>query len=386
MDLIIFLVTFAVSYRAGELHMSMLQCAWLTGIFFLMYMLASLAMGRVLSRRNAKAMTFGSAGATALVAILCLAMNRFVPLLAAMAVFGVTAAGFFNAFQTFMRGDAPPGGLVRVTGLYTLAWSSGAGLGSLCSGGLYRLGVVWLSVLTLAASGLILGLLWCHAARPHDAPSAEEHGEGPETAEAAQRRRYVMVAWILMFTVVFVQRPVHSFFPAIQAEAKVSPILASLPLFLQLLLQGLGGGALTRLESLFYRRAWLVGVQGVAGLLLLGLWRCPKLAVAIPGIAVLGLWSGASFFWAVLYASNSGHRSRNVGVNECLVGLGSIATVLVAERVMGWRGAEAGIYAVPGAVLLFSAAVQYVVAGPDLPAAKGGDPNLALGHAPSVDG
>jgi MFS family permease len=365
MDFTIFLVLFAVSYRVGELGMSLLQCAWLTGFFMLVYMVTSLAAGLALNRRNAKALVFGSAGVLGLLAILALFMTRFWPMFAAMALLGVASAVFFNAFQTFMRGESPPGGLAKATGMYTLSWSTGSGLGFLSAGALYRLGAAWMSGLILVVTGVIVGMLLRHVPQPNDTPSADEHSDAADVAATAQHERYVWVAWLMIFTATFVQRPILSFFPTLAAKAGVAPAMASLPLFLHMLVQGLSATGMSRLRGLSYRRLWLVVVQGLAGLLLLGLRCYPAFTVSVLGIALLGVWAGYAYLWAVFYAGNSGQRSRNVGVNESRVGLASFTTLLVTERIMKWSDSQAVMYAVCGAALLLSTAAQYVVAGPD---------------------
>ena len=74
-----------------------------------------------------------------------------------------------------------------------------------------------------------------------------------------------------------------------------------------------------------YRRTPLV-ILHVAGAMLLGLaWLKPVFPVTAAVIVVLGLYTGCAYFFAVYYASNSGRRSLNIGVNECLVGMGSFA-------------------------------------------------------------
>jgi hypothetical protein len=174
----------------------------------------------------------------------------------------------------------------------------------------------------------------------------------------------------MIFTGMFVQRPIQSFFPTLAAKEGVEPALASLPLALQMLIQGLAAAGMSRLSWLSYRRLWSVAVQGTAGLLLLGLWRCPALTVSVPGIAVLGGWAGFAYLWAVFYAGNSGHRSRNIGVNEALVGLAAFSAPLITERIMTWCDSQSVMYAVCGLALLLSTAVQYMVAGPDRRAAR----------------
>ena len=140
MDWLMALVPFAVSYGAGERGMTLGQVAWLGGIFLVTYMAMSLASGRFLSRRNALPILIASTVGGILLGTLALAARQFWPIFAAMALLGVFAAVFFNSFQSFMRGETPPGGLARTTAIYTFAWSCGFSLGLLTSGSLYRLG------------------------------------------------------------------------------------------------------------------------------------------------------------------------------------------------------------------------------------------------------
>jgi len=129
MDWLLFLTNFAVLYRAGEQHFSLNQCAWLGGIWSLFYMLTSLAVGFVISRKNARLILLLSAACTVLTAIFCLAAVEFQVLLLGMALMGIFTAFFFNSFQAFMRGESAPGNLMKTVGIYTLSWSLGSGMG-----------------------------------------------------------------------------------------------------------------------------------------------------------------------------------------------------------------------------------------------------------------
>ena len=62
-------------------------------------------------------------------------------------------------------------------------------------------------------------------------------------------------------------------------------------------------------------------------------WRFPSYAVTAIGVSKMGLWAGFAYFCAVYYASNDGHRARNIGINEFLVGLGSFTGLFVCELV-----------------------------------------------------
>jgi MFS family permease len=361
MDTVVFLVMFAVSYGAGERGMNTHQCAWLGGLFQLVYMASSLAAGAVLTRGNAKGLLLGSVVLCLLTSAAALILTGYVPLLIALAGFGMGCAIFFNAFQTFMRGEAPPGGLVRVTALYTCAWSSGASLGFLASGSLFRLGGVVMSLLVLAASAFIFVLLFRHRVRPGDSPSADEHVDAAPGNDPGLHGAYVGVAWVMIFTAMFVQRPLQTFYPALAGRAGVAAALAGAPLFVHMLLQAVAGGLMVKARGWLYRPGILATVQLLGVALLVVVWRFPVYAVVAPGIGLLGLWAGFMYFCSVFYASNAGNRSRNVGINECLVGLGSFAGLFVSEWFMTRLADDDIMYAVCAAALLISVAVQMTI-------------------------
>ncbi len=362
MDVVVFLVLFAVSYRAGEMGFSTRQAAGLTGLMQIVYMVASLAVGLLLNRRNARRLVLASVAALAAVSVFSLEATAYPWLLLAMALVGIAAAFFFNAFQTFMRGEAPPGGLVRATAFYTASWSFGAAAGFLASGLFYKLGPHALSLIVLFLCVGVGILLVRHQSRSPGDQSADEHVEIRPGLDPALPGVYVGVAWVMIFTATFIQRPLHTFFPALSGRDGIAPILAGLPLFLHMAIQALFGGLMGRAGGWLYRLPLLIAVQLGAAALLLFLWRFPQYAVAAPLIALLGLWTGFVFFCAVFYAANAGHRSRNIGVNECLVGLGSFAGLFATEYFMKRYG-DAILYAVCAAALtisvLFQAAAVY---------------------------
>jgi predicted MFS family arabinose efflux permease len=361
MDWLLSLVLFAVSYGAGERGMTLGQVAWLGAIYQLTYMAASLVLGHLLSRRNALPVLSASTVGSILLGTFALAAQRFEPLFGAMALMGVFAAAFFNSFQSFMRGETPPGGLTRTTARYTFAWSSGFSLGLLTSGSLYRLGPIALGGLTVLLGGVILLTLLIHRQRPHEEPSSDERTEQSPPGAPPVAPRYLPAGWIIIFAAMFVQRPVLTFYPAISAEQGIAPVLAGLPLFLHALAQALSGLAMGRLRRWLYRPGPLMAVQLVAAAGFLLLWIFPGYRLSAAGISILGLWGGFSYFCAVYYASNDGRRARNIGINEFLVGLGSFASLFVCEWFMRRAGSDAVMYAVCGGALILSAAAQWGV-------------------------
>lgn len=363
MDVLVFLIAFAVMYRSGKQGLSVLQCAWLAGLFQLTYMFASVAIGLGLSRRNSRNILLVSTVLCVISGIASLLTSEFFPLLFVYGALAVFIAIFFNAFQTFMRAEAEPGDLARAVGRYTLSWSSGSATGVLLSGFFYRCGFLALSAVTLLGGLVILGILLWHKPRPVDAPSAaEELGDRAKPQAPGLTPLYVWIGWLLIFSGTFVQRPIQTFMPAISAKAGVGAFLAALPLFLQLTVQALVGLAMIREHRWLYRRTPLSLAHGAAAFMALIMWWRPTFPICFLGVSLLGIYLGFVFFCSVYYASNFGRRAFNIGVNEFLVGLGSLAGLFASEWFIKRSGNEAGMYLVIALGLLSLLFVQLLVA------------------------
>ena len=173
---------------------------------------------------------------------------------------------------------------------------------------------------------------------------------------------YVWIGWLMIFMAMFVQRPIHSYFPAISAKAGVSAFVTGLPLFLQMTVQAVAGLAMIRWRHLLYRRTPLGLMQAGAAVLLLAMWPWPTLPVCFLGISLLGAYAGFIYFCSVYYASNSGRRALNIGVNEFMVGLGSFAGLFLSEWFMKRTANDANMYLVIAVALLISTAAQLAIA------------------------
>ena len=362
MDWIVFLVLFAVLYSAGQRGLTGSQCAWLGAITMVTYMVTSLLMGMILTRRNARRLLLLSTVLTTVLGAACLVLEDFLVQMVCLGLLGVGLATFFNSFQTFMRGETVPGGLALTLARYTLAWSAGSSLGFLSSGAVYRMGTMALGGVDVAVGLGVLLILLRHRHRDHDEASADEHIEESGTGARAVNPAYVWVAWCMVFTATFVQRPLQSLFPAVCGRAGISPAWVGGVLFLHMLVQGVWGHAMYRFGRWRYRRTPIVVFHGAAALLLgLVAWH-PSFAVSSVGIVLLGLYMGFAYFSAVYYSSNSGRRSLNIGVNECLVGLGCLAGLFATERWTAYTGSDAAMYIVGAVALFVSMLVQVLVA------------------------
>lgn len=360
LDLVVFLVTFAVLYAAGERGLSLRECMWLGVIFQVAYFSFSLLSGLLLTRRNARALLLASTALAVVFGMASLLTTEFAWVAVSLFLFGTGCAFFFNSFQTFMRGEAPPGGLAYSVGLYTLAWSAGSSLGFLTSGAFYRFGMWAMAGLTLAVGIVLFVILLRHRARPDESPSADEHVEqGTAAASRTVDPAFVLAGWLIIFTTMFVQRPIFTYFPSLAAKAGIGSLSASLPLFLHMMAQALTGYYLIRHRDLLYRRTPIFVFQAIAVLLFLLIWKGDAFWISTIAVTLLGVITGFGYFSAVYYSSNSGKRSFNIGVNEFLVGLGSLAGLLVCEYGMGRVGGQPStMYLVCAWAVAISVALQ----------------------------
>lgn len=362
MDWLLFFVFFAVFYSAGIRGLSMHECAVLGILIQVAYMICSLVVGHLLNRRNAKTMLLASTTVCGIFGIWSLCAEQFGILLTVLMLLGVSAAFFFNSFQTFMRGEAKPGELKNSVASYTFAWSLGAAFGNITAGYLYKWGQPVMIATVTAVTGLIMILLFRHKTKDSGIASADEHIE--EGSEKARRviPGYVLIGWFMIFTVTFVQRPLCTFLPPMFAHEKIGSLMASLPLFVHMAVQAFLGLAMVRFRDILYRRTPFWIIQGIGALGFCIIWIWPSYPVCFVILLFLGVYAGFAYFCAVYYASNSGRRSFNIGVNEALVGLGSIAGMFFGEWWMRFSGSETGVYLVCSIGLLISVLAQVVIA------------------------
>lgn len=364
MDWLVFLVVFAVMYSAGERGMSTRQCAWLSGSFQAVYMVASLILGLIINQRNARMLLLAGTALSAVTGVFALMVTDFWLILIGLSGIGICMSLFFNGFQTYMRGEGLIGSLGRAIAVYTLAWSLGCGLGPLSSGLVYRLGILAVIVLTVLVGALMFILLL--RSRPAEAERAKA-GETVEEGSARARPvnpMYIFVAWIMIFTAMFIQRPLLTLLPAVGAKIGMSSAIVGVLLFCHMAVQAAAGFYMMRFRDYLYRRTPFLLIQGVAVVILMVLWRWTSTPLLFVGLSLLGIYMGFIYFCAVYYASNSGRRAFNIGMNECLVGLGSVAGILLSDIGMRWVGGHQGLFLICGAALLLATFLQVCVARP----------------------
>lgn len=358
MDWMAFFVLFAAFYAAGLRGMGMQECGWLGLSFHVAYMATSLASGHFITHRNARWILVASTVVCGVSGTGVLGSSGFGLLVAGLMVFGMSTAWFFNSFQAFMRGAASMGSLKTSVALYTLSWCMGAALGNVTAGWLFRWGPWALILAVVLTTGLMASLLvrpvrWPAEGDPADGPV--EHGTRPDYPVS---NAYIAIGWLMIVTVTFVQRPLFTFLPPLFATQGVDSLWASLPLFMHMAVAALFGTVMVRYRGFLYRKTPFVIIQGGGVLALLAMWRWPTYGVCFAMLCLLGVYAGFVYYCAVYYSSNSGRRSFNIGVNEALVGFGSIAGVVLGDRWIRHSGTIIDMYWVCGAGLAVSVAAQ----------------------------
>ena len=363
MDWMVFFVFFTVFYAAGVRGVGMQECGWLGVLFQVAYVTSSFASGRFVTQRNARHALMASTVVCGIMSVALLCAHAFVVLSVGLLVLGVSAAVFFNSFQAFMRGEASVGNLKTSVALYTLSWSLGAAVGNLTAGWLYRWGIPALILAVVIATAVITAMLsrpGKSAVTGHSADEEVEHGGCPQYPVSGA---YVIIGWLMIFTVTFVQRPLFTFLPPYFAAEGISSLRASLPLFMHLAVSAFFGLAMYRYRDFLYRRKPFLIIQTGGVLALCAMWLWPTYWVCFSMLCVLGIYGGFVYYCAVYYSNNSGRRSFNIGVNEALVGIGSITGILLGDAWMRHSGSTIDMYLVCAVGLAVSIIAQLVVAG-----------------------
>jgi predicted MFS family arabinose efflux permease len=338
-DLVTFLVMLRLADAAGrEMHLSNAQASWLMASFSAVYFVACLVVGKVLHRGNARRMLIASIWLLMALAVPLFFANRFWTAWALFSLLGVALAMAFNSFQTFMRGEAPAGSLGLAIARYTVSWSLGVSCGFLFGGVLKDFGgPVALAAFTIAACFLILFLVWTHTPRAEEEESSDamiEEADSSDSRVRAVDARYVVIGWLLCLMANFSQRPLTTFIPKFHAENNSPAWLAGCLLFTLYFAQTISGYACPRLRPLLYRPLPLLSAQLLIILALALLWQTPNVWISLGVLISLGLLFGFVFFSCVYYVSNDARSSRNVGINESMVGAGNILGMLLSEWAM----------------------------------------------------
>ena len=360
MDWLLFFVAFAVFYGAGAGELGITKCALLGILFQAAYMTSSFVSGHFITHRNARRVLLWSTLLCGISSVGILCSSVLGLLAAGLVVLGASAAWFFNAFLAFMRGAASLGTLKSSVAFYNLSWCLGAAIGNVTAGWLYQWGVPALIMAVVFATGTILFLV----ARKleENGHTVEESVESGTNEKYPVANHYILIGWLMIFTVTLVQRPLFTFLPPLFAKDHISSLWASLPLFMHMAVMAVSALAMCKFRDSLYRRTPFFFIQAGAVAALCAMWFWPSYWVCFSMLCVLGIYAGFVFYCAIYYASNSGRRSFNNGINEALCGLGSIAGIVLGDAWMRHWGSPTDMYLACAAGLAASVVAQMTIA------------------------
>ena len=348
LDFLLFFVMLRVADAAGrEMQLSNAQTTALLIAWSASYMVVCPFIGRVLNARNTKPILVFSIVTIGIFSVPLLFTNVFLTALILISLLGASAALAFNSFQGLVRNQSPTGGLATTVGRYTLSWSMGIGLGFLLGGIFRSLNEPLLLALSVFIScSVLLGIVWSFKpdAQAENTTSSTRAEENSAVANpiAGIDVRYIAVAWTLLLTANFVQRPLTTFLPKFSAQAENPSWMAGVLLATMLFAQAITGYAMSRKTHWLYRLKPMFLVQ-IGVIALLGfLWFAQNFFVTILLMMCLGALHGFVYFASVYMASNSAQSARNIGINEMMVGIGNIGGMFFsagAIRVAGFERA-----------------------------------------------
>lgn len=338
MDVILSAALFVCMVRMADMHASAQSVASLMLLWAAIYMVASLAAGHVVTRRNAAWILITAAAANIFLAAAFILIPGRHAMYVLMGVQGFTTAFFFAPFQVFMKlvDQGKNKGVAHSTGLYTFAWSNGYAFGPFVAGYLFE-HAGWQACHVFngfVAATIAIGI-YClkhHADvaphRPLEGDSAAHPVESPETAALPN---LAWMSWVFGGIGCLVVAVVRSIFPSSGAAYDISKADQGQILFVFAAVQALVGLALIRGGRWMYRPLPILtfGIFGVAGLAVFGLARTPNLFYV--GSALLGIYSGSFYFYFVFHSLVHPSKSaRYVSINESVVGLVGIIGPLIA--------------------------------------------------------
>ena len=353
-DIILYVIMFAVMYRSGQQHLTFMQSALLGAALNFSYVPASFIAGIVLTDKNCKKLLTASGTGILIIGIAVILSPSFIKTFILLFLIGACAAFFFNSFQAYMRTFPDSKEMSHAVALYTLFWSSGVSLGFVFSGFFYSMGIWWLAaVISICGTTalLIIGIY-----KPAPARNIQQAATPrPGSSSITEHSKYVFIGWIIVFLVTFVQRAIQTFFPVICATENISAYLTGIPLFLMMLFTALTGYWMKNLQKLFYAKPLILLMNLAAIIMLLLIWLIPNYFIYIIGFSVMGIYGGFGYFSSVFYSNNDyANKSRNVGINELMVGVASILGIFICEFAIRLTGNTKSIYLLCSIILILS--------------------------------
>lgn len=366
MDLVLSGVLFMTTVWAAQRGASASTVANLITVWAVVYMLTSLAAGRIVTRRNAAALIVGSCVLAAAISVAFMSCDDLSPMYLLVAIEGIAMAAFFTPFQVFMKivGESRQRSINRSVGLYTLSWSLGFALGPFVAGLLWET-IGWrgchavsATVALLVAVGACLLKHHAHAVPPVSGASEDEVVLPVKTDEYAGLPDLAWMGWIFSGTGCIAVTVIRGLFPSSGALCDLPKAEMGIVLFILSFTQAIVGLALGRGRYWMYRPlpVLMFGLCGIASLCLFAVAN--TFFAFTLAAACFGLYSGAFFFFLVFHSLVHPEKSaRHVSINEAVVGLTAIIGPLVSGLIADHYRLRTS-YLLTGGMIFVAVAVQ----------------------------
>lgn len=405
MDMILPAVFFMASVTAAESGASASTVANFVTIWAAVYMVASLALGRVVNQRNAADLILLSCAITALLSAIFAFTTAIRTMYILTACEGVGIALFFVPFQVFMRqvGEGRQRSLNTSVGLYTFSWSIGFAAGPFITALMWRY-VGWRASHTLCAIAalFVAAMTWKlkHLTAPRceddvnknpwdlkplalDRTSSLSNLESqisnlefqvpsPKTripnlksqiSNPAPLPDLAWMGWVFSGLGCLAARMMFGLFPSSAMDCGLPKVDQGLTLFILSAMQACVGLALGlgRFRGWMYRPTPILvsGLFGAAGLCLFAMARTS--AAFYVAAACFGVYSGTFFYYFVYHSLVHPQRSgRYIAINEATVGLTSMVGPFIGGLIAD-RWTLGASYHVTAGIVIAAIALQTIL-------------------------
>lgn len=325
MDLSVSAVLIFSSIKAVELKANPVMVGILGSVWGITYFFSSLFLSRIITKKNSVNFMLLSCAGFVFIGLIFSLFTTFSSLFVLLFIGGLFSAFFFIGFQLFMEHTTLLPAF-RASAFYTLSWSTGMAVGSISEGFLMSKGVIGsLLPILLPALFIISGIFLSRKI------TANNNNFSPEIfqdyIDESVVRLYRKIAWIEIFTVTFVTGGIRYLLPKMTISFfNFSSSLAAISVFLFFISQAISGYFCSFFKNLSYNLKIHDYMKLIAGLSLLMILALPFSFTIFLFVFIFGIYSGHAFYNAVFYAINHKEQAGfNVGINESLVGIASIA-------------------------------------------------------------
>jgi len=300
-------------------------------VWAVVYTIASLAAGHLVTNRNAPWLLISACAFTAVLSVAFAGADSPPALYALIALLGVAAAFFFTPFQVFMKlvDRGRNKGICHSTGTYTFAWSLGYALGPFIAGYLWVHGG-WKAchLFNAALSAAMAVGAYCLKHHAQDKPGRPEPAADPAGSrdfDYSAMPDLAWMAWVFSGVGCLASALIRSVFPSSGAAYDIPKPTQGTTLLILSATQALVGLAHSRSRTWMYRPlpVLVFGLFGIAALGLFSVARAPETFHI--AAALFGVYSGSFYFYFVFHSLVHPVRAgRYVSINEAVVGIAGL--------------------------------------------------------------